>query len=430
MKLEAYNSNHTAKVAEYNANATALQGEVDRLRGECDQLAAENRKQENRIDALLKLNKGQTYDILPEEGEAASRTAPSGSKYVSVDRLGGKSVVWNQLWNYGETINEDGVTFTYENYFYDVVQNTTAHNGILVYYNIKANNKYYVSFEASSSDNISLNLSLGPALIAELTENNKRYSTIITTYTSMPVPRSVIYLYSPDEVTCSYRVGNIKVIDLTAMFGVGNEPTAEQFEAMFPAESYPYNPGEIISSRTETITAGAETISPGFPELRSAMAAHDYIDMDDGEVHRNIGVIDLGTLDWEYNSDYRFMLARVLKKKKGHANLLCQRYKLSPSEVWVQGSDGVYGGNNQNNIVYIKDTKFTEPLAFKEAMKGVVLNFELEAQTTEPATIPEALQEWLPVEAGGTVTFRNSDESKQLAVPNAVSWVRKLDEVE
>lgn len=106
-KLEAYNQNHTEKVAEYNqnaenktaefdSNAAALQTEVDRLRGECDTLAAENRKQENRIDALIKLNKGQTYDILPEEGETASRTAPSGAKYVSVDKVGGKSVVWNQ----------------------------------------------------------------------------------------------------------------------------------------------------------------------------------------------------------------------------------------------------------------------------------------------------------------------------------------------
>ena len=70
-KLAAYNQNHAAKVAESNqnaetktaefdANAAALQTEVDRLRGECDQLAAENRKQENRISALMKLNKGQT----------------------------------------------------------------------------------------------------------------------------------------------------------------------------------------------------------------------------------------------------------------------------------------------------------------------------------------------------------------------------------
>lgn len=160
------------------------------------------------------------------------------------------------------------------------------------------------------------------------------------------------------------------------------------------------------------------------------MAAHDYIDMDGGEIRRSVGVVDLGTLDWGYNSDYSFMFSSVSGKKNGRDNLLCQRYKLEPNEVWMQGTDGVYGGNNRSNVIYIKDSNFTEPLTFKEAMKGVALIFQLEAPTTEPVTIPEPLQEWLPVEAGGTVTFRNADESKQLAVPNAVSWVRKLNEVE
>lgn len=98
-------------MAEYNQNAAALQTEVDRLRGECDTLATENRKQENRISALMKLNKGQTYDILPEEGESASRTAPSGAKYVGIDKVGGKSLVWNQLFNVHETKTADGLQF-------------------------------------------------------------------------------------------------------------------------------------------------------------------------------------------------------------------------------------------------------------------------------------------------------------------------------
>lgn len=55
--------------------------------------------------------------------------------------------------------------------------------------------------------------------------------------------------------------------------------------------------------------------------------------------------------------------------------------------------------------------------------------YEIEPEELADVTIPEALTEWLPVEPGGTVTFRNADESKQLAVPNAVSWVRKLNEV-
>lgn len=110
-KMEAYNQNATTKTAEFDANAAALQTEVERLRGECDTLAAENRKQENRIDALIKLNKGQTYDILQEEGESASRTAPSGAKYVSVDKVGGKSVVWNQLFNMNHKKSVDGGQF-------------------------------------------------------------------------------------------------------------------------------------------------------------------------------------------------------------------------------------------------------------------------------------------------------------------------------
>lgn len=436
-KLEAYNQNHTEKVSEYNANAetktaefdanaAALQTEVDRLRGECDQLTAENRKQENKISALIKLNKGQTYDILPEEGETASRTAPSGAKYVSVDRLGGKSIVQNQqvdtskavlTTKYGVTISrkENGKLF----------MSGTATGGtawcIIGEASLVVGHKYLSSrvgeniplrIERTSGSNITMIFN-GGLEVQTLTEEAK----------------SFVFAPVREGETANAEIDPF-IIDLTLMFGAGNEPTAEQFEQMFPAESYQYNAGEIISSQTETITAGVETITAGFPELRSVGAVHDYIDMDDGEAHRNIGVIDLGTLDWEYNSDYGFMLSRVSGKKSGQGNLLCQRYNLDPNAVWMQGSDGVYGGNNQNNIVYIKDSKFTEPHAFKEAMKGVPLHFELEAQTTEPVTIPEALTEWLPVDPGGTVPFKNADESKQLAVPNGVSWVRKLDEVE
>lgn len=113
-KLKAYNDNHTEKMTAYDANAAGktaefdshaaeLQTEVNNLKAEGTTLRAEAGKQQRRIDALMKLNKGQTYDILPEDGEVASRTAPSGAKYVSVDKVGGKSIVWNQLWNYGET---------------------------------------------------------------------------------------------------------------------------------------------------------------------------------------------------------------------------------------------------------------------------------------------------------------------------------------
>ena len=390
------------------------------MRGECDNLAAENRKQENRISALMKLNKGQTYDILQEEGETASRTAPSGAKYVSVDRLGGKSIVWNQLNNPADNINvikgaiqlnDDGsITIS------GTVQDAGKNNELQISQSLtfKAKMKYIV--RTNKTLRICVNGHDKSTTDALLYSGASDW----TGYVALGVANG-------DEVNIERLL--VQVINLTLAFGAGNEPTVEEFERMFPAEPYPYNAGEIISSRTETITAGAETITTGFPELKSAGTAHDEIDLDGGEIRRNIGTVDLGSLDWNYYADGNFMFAYVPRKKQGFSNLLCQRYPLRLITTDIQNSDKVSWGNTQNSILYIKDLDYTEPQDFTEAMKGVTLYFELETPTTEPVTIPEALQEWLPVEPGGTVTFRNADESKQLAVPNGVSWVRKLDEV-
>lgn len=255
VKLEAYNQNHTEKVAEYNANAetktaefdanaAALQTEVDRLRGECDTLQAENRKQENRISALMKLNKGQTYDILPEEGEAASRTAPSGSKYVSVDRLGGKSIVWNQLNNPADNINvkkgtiklnDDGsITIS------GTVQDAGKYNELQISqsFTFKAKMKYMV--RTNKTLRISIN-------------GHDKATTKALLYTGAADWTGYVALDVANGTDVNIERLFVQVINLTLAFGAGNEPTAEQFETMFPAESYPYNPGEIISNTTAAV---------------------------------------------------------------------------------------------------------------------------------------------------------------------------------
>ena len=54
------------------------------------------------------------------------------------------------------------------------------------------------------------------------------------------------YLANPENV--SYFDGCINLIDLTQMFGEGNEPTTtEEFESMFPNSYYPYNEGTLMS---------------------------------------------------------------------------------------------------------------------------------------------------------------------------------------
>ena len=437
-KLEAYNQNHTEKVAEYNqnaetktaefdANAAAMQTEVDRLRGECDQLAAENRKQENRISALMKLNKGQTYDILPEEGEAASRTAPSGAKYVSVDKVGGKSIVWNQLCNSDKfatvycTQTESGGVVTIS----DCTGSNRYQAGFVA---VAKGHKYYQTVKIKSDGENPVGFQNYLCLNVVTKTTSAEFIRLSEVAEATESGNSMIQLWSVNATNYQIVKNSFMLVDLTLLFGIGNEPTVEQFERMFPAESYPYNPGEIISAKTATITAGTEAITTGFPELKSAGTAHDVIDMDGGAIRRNVGTVDLGTLAWDHNGILPNGTIQFIARIPGRAwteNGLCDKFEKSDYNVV-----GTYALRTTGNQITFVAPEGTEINAFIESVSGATLYYELEKPTTEPVTIPEALQEWLPVEPGGTVTFKNADESKQLAVPNAVSWVRKLNEVE
>lgn len=567
-KLEAYNQNHAAKVAEYNANAetktaefdanaAALQTEVDRLRGECDTLAAENRKQENRIDALIKLNKGQTYDILPEDGEAASRTAPSGAKYVSVDKIGGKSVVWNQLLDYTKvpkTTTDNGITYTNNMDGTFTAEGTAGKLSFLASpINVIAKHHYLsMSIESGST---AMSYITGDVMQQTVYDRGDgALSIAIATGTAY----YVIQRYNAGDVAAG-EIAKPQVYDLTQMFGAGNEPTIEQFKKMFAQKIYPYNSGEIISSTTAAVqlegknlwddsdpaftqallNAGfvynseiwncnnivysnvdidvipplsvlsydiladknlnsrielfsgetrilssnlestgewkhhsinipsgmfvdrivvdyasrgmckikniqlergtsetaysphtKQSITAGFPELHSAGTAYDEIDMDGGEIRRNVDVVDLGTLNWTYSDQHGWLVTRDLNGIIAAPNYtgIYPNAMSNKLDIITQQNNTTALGLSvwTNGMVSVKGDKLTSAAD----LSGAVLQYELATPTTEPVTIPEALQEWLPVEAGGTVAFRNSDESKQLAVPNAVSWVRKLNEVE
>lgn len=259
--------------------------------------------------------------------------------------------------------------------------------------------------------------------------------------------RNKIYLYSPSGVACSYRVGNIKVTDLSAIFGAGNEPTLEEFEAIFPDDYYEYCEPTIISSQTDRVEVASadgtisQQIDTGFHALNSASSVYDYIDLNEGKLNRRVGVIDLGTIDWEQGGgnnrtswvpvSWRTNVKPVTNTEN-KANILCNKYYTDTAEhVEKQVNDKTIAVNS-GGWVYIYDSAYISvtPQEFKEAMSGVMLYYELAEPIITDITIPTELTDWLDVEAGGTVTFRNADDSKQLAVPNAVSWVRKLDEVE
>ena len=79
--------------------------------------------------------------------------------------------------------------------------------------------------------------------------------------------------------------------------------------------------------------------------------------------------------------------------------------------------------------MWVKDLDYTDATAFKAAMSGVMLYYELAEEIVTAITIPTELSDWLTVETGGSITFHNADEGKRLLIPSKLSFIRKLDEV-
>lgn len=447
-KLEAYNQNHTEKVAEYNqnaetkkaefdSNAAALQTEVDRLRGECDTLAAENRKQENRIDALIKLNKGQTYDVIEQGSEAYSVDVPSGAKYAGVDKVGGKSVVWNQLVQNGNfteasSWTTSNATMTVSNNIGTVIQNNIS-GYINKIVNTVRGRKYLAMLDIKGVEGKTYTFN---GVLANLVADGtwQRRMEIFTA--SGEKTYLVVGQKSEDEFPVEWQIRNTCIFDLTKMFGAGNEPTIEEFEDMFPADYYPYSEPTIISSQTDRVDVASadgtitRQMTTGFPVLNSAGSAYDYIDMNDGKLHQRVGVVDLGTLNYGYSLwgvNNQFGVVFDSAKPDGDYEIV-QYEKYNPPHMYENVLDK--GICHNGRMFRIVDSAYTDPTIFKSEMNGVMLYYELNEEVITDIEIPTELTDWLTVEAGGSVTFHNSDESKQLPVPNAVSWVRKLNEVE
>lgn len=207
---------------------------------------------------------------------------------------------------------------------------------------------------------------------------------------------------------------NINIYDLTQMFGstiADYIASLEQahagdgvawFKALFPKAYYPYNSGELLSVKTSARkTYNADNVEIGSYPLDSDLELRGipkldsnnelYYDGDtyesDGTVTRRYGVIDLGTLNWTWYSQYKFYLTTGLGKKAGIINLLSSAF-VTKAGSWTGAdpTENIVWGNGSNNTVYIQTTtSYADATAFKTAMSGVYLVYELATPTTESA---------------------------------------------
>ena len=460
-------ADHAAKVAEDRTAAeTAAQtaqsvadslpedyvtavGKIAENTAEIANVKLTDKELKRRVDALYSIGQGITHKFETDTNTAYQKTVPTGGKLMSVKNIGGRSIVWNQVFEtYSGTNN--GVTVTTE------TDGTITLNG-------NAESSYIYFKSLSSAQN-----KIGKYILKLLILNNPdgitmRYAYFNRTITTPAVDKgtaSVLVNQTATDIELQkvagisgFAVGTvfndvkikIQIFDLTVMFGAGNEPTSvEEFEKIFPADYYPYNAGEIVSAGMTEVAVG-DTVHKIPEAIRnlpgygwSAGTARNYIDYENKKYYQCVQSVDLGTLTWKNGTSVSFETRQLAGQKltKSYSiapNFMCLKYSTkTQNNLWGKTDvKGITADANVDGFVYVNDTSYTDVTTFKKAMQGVILYYELEKPiVTDISTlIPDDFLQNIEVEAGGSVTFKNSNDNYHIPIPSEEEYIVKLSEI-
>ena len=368
-----------------------------------------------------------TADNLTSKGDATeeiimSRKAGGDNQIedgsASIKRIKGYSVVLNQLAIYNQdTVTMGGVTMTRMN-----------------------NGEYYLFNGTSDSQVLFIFFWYENEIIGHhYFQRGKMAGTRETYYFDGPVGADLDGNGVIDVCHTKYQVllyinegqtlNNVKLfpqfIDLTQMFGSGNEPTTlEDFAKRLGYSSIndvpyiPYNEGEIVSSFAEGIkttdTEGkvserkwSETLKKYFPDgLKSAGSAYDEITPT--KAVKRIGEIDLGTLTWgttSANGKTYYHTKEAIPNRSANSYVVTSCYTTEnryPSQI--QESESIdriigYKGYFIGEELWVIDSRYDTPEAFAAAMSGIILYYVL---ATPEETAYDELNLTEQVSEGGT----------------------------
>lgn len=391
-----------------------------------------------RVDALYSIGQGITHQFETDSETAYVKTVPTGGKLMSIKSVGGRSITFNQMYKNFDYVS--GGTLNCKPIF-------KSHKYLLrVDYSVSENTKVYLYFRdakytAETNRQITKDVAAGSGKISWITSPLGEHSN----GGDFGVFRMVTDSDGSQKLDTS-PFSNHEIFDLTTMFGSGNEPVSvEEFEKIFPADYYPYNAGKIVSAGVTEVAVG-DTACP-IPEAIKALpgygwsagTAKNYVDYENKRYVQCVGSVDLGTLSWRVGDSVSFetfqLTGQKLTKNYDIApNILCSKYPTkTQNELWGKTNvTGITTNANVDGCVHLNDTTYTDAAAFQQAMQGVMLYYELANPiiTDISTLIDDDFLRNLTVEAGGSVTFKNSNgDSYRIPVPSEEEYIVKLSEV-
>lgn len=455
------NAQGTEIITQATAQANMAQSAADGIRDTADTLQADNEhlkaelKQANRrISVLYDLGKGITHRYETDSDVAYSKDVPSGAKVMDVKMVGGKSVVENNAM----LVASIDKTYT------GVYVKTNVDSGAVTINGVQAEGQIlYVNLAASIPVHANHSYFMRGARTVTITFRLKEDFTTDTimwqetgeddAITVGVIPAGMryctvgLYSYISNAGKRYDETFYPQFIDLTQMFGAGNEPTLEQCREIFVSESYPSNAGALTSADVTAVQVGDKVIPlPNSISLKSAGSVYDSLEFyeQDGKYYQKhtqrVGVIDLGTLHtWfrRYPSGYRWGIVNWTSDSPnltwlGIRNILCSVYndKHISNTYFKDTSIGICVNNtfaSNSSSIDIDDDRYENLNDFMASLPGVLLYYEL---ATPIVTVTEVDNSFDAVDckAGDKITFVGKPDYN-LPVPNEEEYLIALNEV-
>lgn len=377
---------------------------------------------QRRVDALYSIGQGVTHKFETDSETAYQKAVPTGGKLMSVKSIGGHSEVID-----GEIVSA-GVTEVVEQgrNLFDVEK--CAALGLYYGFEIDTNKTLQIALKDGKT--CPTNVSFGIAYI----RGNTMANWLITS-----------------QGLVETKTDSSKMTDSTQIMVVcypGNKETmqsiADAFDIMLVDGIYKPDtmPAYAPFHRNEYPIPEAIRALPGYGW--SAGTARNYVDYENKRYVQCVGSVDLGTLTWMKTSsqsvgDYFYAPVSAIGFKRLGAfgitvhNILCSKYitvARNPN-AFVDKTIVLDGDSTAVSQIQVKDTAYTDATAFKQAMAGVILYYELAnpVVTDISSLIPDDFLRNIEVEALGSVTFKNSNDNYHIPVPSEEEYIVKLSEV-
>jgi hypothetical protein len=381
-----------------------------------------NKELQRRVDALFDMGQGVTHQFETDSETAYQKAVPTGAKLMSVKSIGGHSEVID-----GEIVSA-GVTEVVEQgrNLFDVEK--CAALGLYYGFEIDTNKTLQIALKDGKTcpTNVSFGIVYvhGNTMANWLITSNGVRETITNSRDMTDSTQIMVACYPGNKETMQSIAD---AFDIMLVDGIYKSDT---MPAYAPYHSNVYQIPEAIRNL------------PGYGW--SAGTARNYVDYENKRYVQCVDSVDLGTLNWTAGGGISSQTVFIASSRKicGQklsynsaiaSNILCSKYLAkSQNEVWSDAAPvGIATNATIDGYVYVNDTAYTDATAFKQAMQGVMLYYELETQiVTDISTlIDDDFLRNLTVEAGGSVIFKNSNDNYHIPVPSEEEYIVKLSEI-